>query len=143
MRFSTFALFASAALAASASVPAFARAQAQMPAQTSAPTPGVPVGAAHYSIVQASDGKTVGTADCTVGSLAAGYQIDSHGEIKLAKFSYTFTNSNRVDERLNVVRDQLTGTVNGTAVTFNLESDATGRQFNVNITAAGKNTTNT
>jgi hypothetical protein len=138
MRFSTFALFASAALAASASVPAFARTQAQMPAQTSAPTPGVPVGAAHYSIVQASDGKTVGTADCTVGSLATGYEIDSHGEIKLPKFSYTFTNSNRLDAQLNTVREQLGGAVNGAQVAFTLGSDSTGRQFLVNISATGK-----
>ena len=103
----------------------------------------MPVGQGHYTIVQANDGKAVGTADCTVGSLEAGYQIDSRGDLKLAKFSYSFSNSNRLDARLNVVRDQLTGTVNGAAVTFNLVSDATGRQFDVNITAAGKSTTNT
>jgi hypothetical protein len=131
MRLAPFSLLVCAIFAGTATVRSFSQ------------TPGVPVGQGHYTIVQANDGKTVGSADCTVGSLAAGYQIDSRGELKLAKFSYTFANSNRVDERLNVVRDQLTGTVNGTAVTFNLESDATGRQFNVNITAAGKNTTNT
>ncbi len=130
MRFHTFALFVSAALAASASVPSFAQA------------PGVPVGTGHYTIVQANDGKTVGVADCNVGSLAAGYQIDSKGELKVDKFAYSFSNSNRVDDHLNIVRDQLSGTVNGTPVTFSLGSDPTGKQFLVNIAASGKNTTN-
>jgi hypothetical protein len=130
MRFHTFTLFLSAALAASASVSSFAQ------------TPGVPVGAGHYAIVQANDGKTVGSADCTVGSLSAGYQIDSKGDLKVGKFAYSFSNSNRLDDHLNVVREQLSGTVNGTEVTFSLGSDATGRQFLVNIAASGKNTTN-
>jgi hypothetical protein len=131
MRLQTFSLLASLVLAGSASVPALAQA------------PGVPVGQNHYTIVQASDGKTVGEADCTVGSLASGYQIDSRGGIKLAKFSYSFTNSNRLDGQLNIVRDQLTGTVNGSQVTFNLGSDPTGRSFKVDIAASSKNTTNT
>src|ERR1700735_5493658 len=126
MRFQHFPRFLPAALPASAPVSSFAQ------------TPGVPVGQGHYTIVQANDGKTVGSADCTVGSLAAGYQIDSHGEIKLAKFSYTFTNSNRLDAQLNTAREQLGGNVNGAQVTFTLGSDSTGPQFLVNINAAGK-----
>jgi hypothetical protein len=129
MRLQTFSLFASFLAGGMAS----ALAQA----------PGVPVGQNHYSIVQTSDGKTVGAADCTVGSLASGYQIDSRGDIKLAKFSYSFTNSSRLDGQLNIVRDQLSGTVNGSQVTFSLGSDATGRTFNVDIAANGKDTTNT
>lgn len=108
-----------------------------------AQAPGVPVGQNHYSIVQANDGKTVGAADCTVGSLASGYQVDSRGDLKLAKFSYSFTNSNRLDGQMNIVRDQLSGTVNGSQVTFALGSDATGRSFKIDVTASGKNTTNT
>ncbi|HEY6446385.1 MAG TPA: hypothetical protein VIY53_08000 [Acidobacteriaceae bacterium] len=107
-----------------------------------AQAPGVPVGQNHYAIVQANDGKSVGSADCTVGSLASGYEINSHGDMKLAKFSYQFSNENRLDSQLNTVRDQLTGTVNGAAVTFGLESDSTGRLFNVNIQASGKTTAN-
>ncbi|MGC2638849.1 MAG: hypothetical protein WA294_16820 [Acidobacteriaceae bacterium] len=107
-----------------------------------AQAPGVPVGENHYTIVQANDGKSVGSADCTVGSVASGYQINSRGDMKMAKFSYSFSNENRLDSQLNIVRDQLTGTVNGAAVTFSLESDSTGRLFNVNIQASGKNATN-
>ncbi|HEX4006698.1 MAG TPA: hypothetical protein VHX60_11025 [Acidobacteriaceae bacterium] len=139
MRLQPLVLFASAAFAASALVlsPVLAG------AQTAPSAPGVPVGTAHYTIVQASDGKTVGSAECTVGSLATGYQIDSHGELKFAKFSYTFTNSNRLDGQLNIVRDQLSGAVNGAQVTFSLGSESTGREFQVSIEAAGKTTTNT
>lgn len=108
-----------------------------------AQTPGVPVGQNHYAIVQANDGKTVGSADCTVGSLPSGYQIDSHGDLKLSKFTYNFADLNRLDGQLNMVREQLTGAVNGAAVTFRMASDTAGRTFQVNIDASGKSTTNT
>jgi len=108
-----------------------------------AQAPAVPAGQAHFNIVQVNDGKNVGSADCTVNAAPGGYQISSRGDLKLAKFSYTFTNDDRLDSQLNVVRDQLSGTVNGSQVTFGLNSDASGRQFEVNITASGKTTTNT
>jgi hypothetical protein len=108
-----------------------------------AQAPAVPAGQSHFNIVQASDGKTVGSADCSVATTPGGYQITSHGELKMPKFTYTFTNDNRLDSHLNVVHDQLTGTVNGAQVTFHLASDASGRQFQVSIDASGKTTTNT
>lgn len=104
---------------------------------------GVPVGQNHYSLVEAREGKSVGSADCTVGSVASGYQIDSRGSLSIAKFSYSFTDSNRLDPQLNIVRDQLSGTVNGQQVTFSLASDPSGRQFQASIVASGKTTTNT
>lgn len=108
-----------------------------------AQTPAVPAGLSHYTIVQANDGKTVGTADCTVSSIPGGYQFTSHGELKMPKFTYSFSNENRMDSQLNIVRDQLSGTVKGSEVTFFLSSDSTGRQFQVSIVAQGKTTTNT
>lgn len=108
-----------------------------------AQAPGVPTGDAHFTIVQANDGKSVGTAECTVATAAGGYQISSRGDLKLSKFSYSFTNDDRLDSQLNVVRDQLSGTVNGSQVTFSMNSDPAGRQFQLNITASGKTTTNT
>ncbi|HEY1807164.1 MAG TPA: hypothetical protein VGG42_01320, partial [Acidobacteriaceae bacterium] len=86
---------------------------------------------------------TVGSAEASIATLPGGYQITSHGDLKMAKFTYSFSNSNRLDSQLNIVRDQLTGTVNGAEVAFNLASDATGRQFQVSINASGKTTTNT
>jgi hypothetical protein len=109
-------------------------------AQTQA-TP-LPAGSAHYSLIEASDGKTLGTADVTVQALPSGYQVTSRGEMKMAKFAYTFSNSNLLDSQLNIVRDQLSGTVNGAQVTFNMTSDPTGRLFQISIAAQGKNTTN-
>lgn len=126
MRFSAFFLPVSLVLAG----PVFAQG------------PGVPVGQAHYTLVQANNGKAVGSADCTVGSIQTGYEIDSRAEMKLDKFAYTFSNQDRLDGQLNIVRDQLTGAVNGAQVTFSLGSDTAGRQFNVSIDASGKTTTN-
>jgi hypothetical protein len=113
-----------------------------IPGISLAQAPALPAGEAHFTIVQASDGKTVGSADCTVAAAPAGYHVTSNGDLKLPKFSYSFTNTNRLDPRLNIVHDQLTGTVNGSQVTFTVASDATGRQFQVNIVAGGKTTTN-
>jgi len=107
-----------------------------------AQTPALPAGEAHFTITQANDGKNVGSADCTVTAAPGGYQIASHGDLKMPKFTYSFTNENRGDSNLNIVRDQLSGTVNGSQVTFGLSSDPSGRQFQVSIAAKGKTTTN-
>jgi hypothetical protein len=107
-----------------------------------AQAPAVPAGQAHFAIVEASDGKTVGSADCSVTASPGGYQISSHADMKMPKFTYSFNNENHLDSGLNIVHDQLSGTVNGTQVTFALSSDPTGRQFQVNIVAGGKTTTN-
>ena len=104
---------------------------------------GLPIGQAHYSLVTANDGKTVGSADCAVSSAPGGYQIDSHGTLSMPKFTYSFNNRDRLDSQLNIVRDQLTGVVQAQQVTFNMTSDASGRQFQVSIAASGKTTTNT
>jgi hypothetical protein len=104
---------------------------------------GVPMGQAHYALVTAKDGKTVGSADCSVASAPGGYQIDSHGTLSMPKFTYSFNNNDRLDSQMNIVRDELTGAVQGQQVTFSMTSDASGRQFQVNIMASGKTTTNT
>jgi hypothetical protein len=115
---------------------------AQAPAAPTSQGPPLPAGQAHFNVIEANDGKTVGSADCSVESLPSGYQITSHGDLKMPKFTYTFTNTDRLDSRLNIVHDQLTGAVNGAQVTFNLASDSSGRQFQVSIDAQGKTTTN-
>jgi hypothetical protein len=107
-----------------------------------AQAPGVPAGDAHFNIVQANDGKNAGSADCTAATAPGGYHITSHGDLKMPKFTYTFTNESRLDSELNVVHDQLSGSVNGSPATFSLGSDASGRQFQVSITAKGQTTTN-
>lgn len=104
---------------------------------------GVPVGSSNYTLVEADTGKTVGSAEASVATIPGGYQITSHGELKMAKLTYSFSNSNRLDGQLNIVRDQLNGSVNGSQVTFNLASDSTGRQFQISVVASGKSTNNT
>ena len=108
----------------------------------SAQAPAVPAGQSHFTIVQANDGKTVGSADCNVVTLPSGYQITSHGDLKMPKFTYAFTNDTRLDGALNIVHDQLSGEVNDAKVTFQLGSDPSGRQFQIDIAANSKATTN-
>ncbi len=107
-----------------------------------AQAPALPAGQAHFTLVEANDGKTVGSADCSVAAAPNGYQVESHGDLKMPKFTYSFTNSNRLDSQLNMVHDQLSGTVNGAQVAFDMKSDPSGRQFQISIAASGKNTTN-
>lgn len=107
-----------------------------------AQAPAVPAGQAHFAIVTANDGKTVGSSEYSVTATAGGYEIASQGDMKIGSFTYSFINHNRLDSQLNVVRDELTGTVKGANVAFSLGSDSTGRQFLVNIAASGKTTQN-
>jgi hypothetical protein len=107
-----------------------------------AQTPALPTGSAQFHLVQADNGKTLGSSACSVTALAHGYQVDSTGRMQMARLTYRFDNSNRLDPYLDIVHDQITGTVNGDSVTFTLASDSTGRTFNVSILAKGKTTTN-
>jgi hypothetical protein len=101
----------------------------------------VPAGTSHYTITQ--DNKTVGSAEFTATPIAGGYTITSHGNLHLSKLNYSFTNTQNLDRALNLVSDEITGTVNGDPVTISIKADPTGRQFNINVTAKGKSTQNT
>lgn len=103
--------------------------------------PALTAGSAHYGIYQ--DGKTVGEGDYSVQTTANGYSITSHGKLNLTKFSYSFSNTQSLDSSLNLVRDELSGSVNGSAVTFTAASDPTGRQFQIGVSANSKQTQNT
>ena len=103
--------------------------------------PALAAGSAHYTIYQQD--KAVGEGDYTIQPTSNGYTITSHAKLNLTKFSYSFTNTQVLDGSLNLVRDELNGTVNGSPVTFNAASDTTGRQFQVSISANGKQTQNT
>lgn len=127
MRFSGFSLALALLLPASL-VPANAQ-------------PALPAGSSHYAIYQGD--KVVGSSDATVTPTPAGYTIASRGDLKLSKFSYSFTNSQNLDHMLNLVSDQITGTVNGSPVTLNVNADATGRQFDITVNAKGQQTKNT
>ena len=98
-------------------------------------------GSANYSVYQGD--KVVGSADYDIQPVSTGYTVTSHGKLNLTKFSYSFTNTQHLDGSRNLVSDQLTGTVNGSAVTFTVTSDPSGRQFQISINANGKQTQNT
>jgi hypothetical protein len=111
-----------------------------LPAAASRAQTPLAAGSAHYSIYQGD--KTVGASDYTVQPTPNGYTITSHGKLTLTKFSYSFTNTQRLDTSRNLVSNQLSGTVNGAAVTFTANADSTGREFQIGISANGKQTQN-
>lgn len=98
-------------------------------------------GSSHYTILQGD--KTVGSSEDTVTPTAAGYSISSRGELHLSKFSYSFTNDQNLDQMLNLVSDKISGTVNGSAVTFTMNADPSGKEFHIDVNANGKDTQNT
>ena len=98
-------------------------------------------GAGHFRIYQAD--KSVGDCDYRVQQTSNGYTVASDGKLILSKFSYSFTNSQVLDGSLNLVRDELSGHINGSAVTFTAASDPSGRQFQISVSASGKQTQNT
>src|ERR1700756_1789869 len=85
-------------------------------------TPALVAGSAIYSVYQGD--KVVGSADYDIQPVSTGYTVTSHGKLNLTKFSYSFTNTQHLDGSRNLVSDQLTGTVNGSAVTFTVTSDS-------------------
>lgn len=124
-------------------LPLFVLLIASLPLTALSQAPGLAPGSSHYSLVEADNGKTMGSAEASVTAIPGGFEIQSSGSLKMAKFSYSFSNTNRLDSQLNIVRDQLTGSVNGSSVQFSLASSADGRQFQISTQANGKTTTNT
>ncbi len=96
----------------------------------------LPTGTAHYMIQQ--NGKKLGETDFAVSAIATGYQVVSHGKMSLNKFSYAFSNTQRLDPQLNLVTSSLSGVVNGQAVNFETRSDPAGKRFSIEISAGGK-----
>lgn len=101
----------------------------------------LPTGTSRFSIAQGD--KTVGSTECTVAAAGSGYTVTSQGEVRLSKLNYSFNDTEMMDRALNLVSDQITGSVNGKAVTFAVKADPSGRQFNISVTAEGKSTQNT
>ncbi len=101
----------------------------------------LPLGQSQFTITQ--NGKTVGQTESNIERLANGYSIESHGEMGLGQFHYSFTSQNRLDPMLNVVEDRITGTVNGKQASFDVASSSNGRQFIIHSQGGGKNESNT
>jgi hypothetical protein len=97
-------------------------------------------GTVNYTIEQS--GKKLGTASYTIQNAPNKYLITSTGKVTDNKFTYAFSNTQKLDTSLNLITDQLSGVVSGKAVSFNATSDPTGRQFKLNISANGTQQTN-
>ena len=106
-------------------------------AQTTTLTPGT----VSYTIQQ--DGKNLGAASYTVQNAPNKYILTSNGKMTESKFSYAFSNTQKIDTALNLITAQLNGVVSGKAVSFTATSDPTGRQFKFDISANGQQQTNT
>jgi hypothetical protein len=97
-------------------------------------------GTVSYSIEQ--NGKKLGAASYTIQNAPNKYIVTSNGKMAEDKFSYAFSNTQKIDTSLNLITDQLSGVVNGKAVSFNATTDPTGRQFKLDISADGKQQNN-
>jgi hypothetical protein len=97
-------------------------------------------GTVSYTIEQ--NGKKLGAASYTIQNAPNKYLITSNGKMTEDKFSYAFSNTQKLDTSLNLITDQLSGVVSGKAVSFNATSDPTGRQFKLDISANGTQQTN-
>ena len=101
----------------------------------------LPTGQSQFAITQ--NGKTLGHTESNIARLANGYQIESHGEMGLGKFHYSFTSQNRLDSELNVVQDSIAGQVNGKQARFEVASSTDGRTFLIHTSGGGKSESNT
>lgn len=97
-------------------------------------------GTVSYSIEQ--NGKKLGSASYTIESQPNKFLVTSTGKMSDGKFSYAFSNTQKIDTSLNLITDQLSGVVDGKAVSFNASSDPTGRQFKLDISADGRTQNN-
>jgi hypothetical protein len=98
-------------------------------------------GTVSYTIQQ--DGKNLGAASYSVQNAPNKYIITSNGKMTESKFSYAFSNTQKLDTALNLITAQLNGVVSGKAVSFTATSDPTGRQFKLDISADGQQKSNT
>src|ERR1700749_795216 len=78
-------------------------------------------GTVSYTIEQ--NGKKLGSASYSVQNAPNKYLITSNGKMSEDKFSYAFSNTQKLDLSLNLITDQLSGVVSGKAVSFNATSD--------------------
>jgi hypothetical protein len=101
----------------------------------------LPAGQSQFTITQ--NGRTVGQTESNIERLPNGYSIESHGEMGVGSFHYSFTSQNRLDPMLNVVEDRITGTVNGKEASFDVNTSSDGRQFLIRAQGGGKNESNT
>lgn len=101
----------------------------------------LPAGQSQFAITQ--NGKTLGHTETNISRLANGYEIESHGEMSLGKFQYSFTSHNQLDSDFDVVRDSITGTVNGKQASFEAASSTDGRSLILHTHGDGKNESNT
>ncbi len=101
---------------------------------------------AQFTVTQ--NGKALGEVRYSFAPSGAAQVWTSSGSMKLGAFAYSFQNAATVDAQGNLVRDALTGSVeggkaSGKDIHFDTASDASGRHFTIEVSANGTRTGNT
>ncbi len=95
---------------------------------------GLQPGSAHFTIHQGE--QPVGTCSFEIHQDSQGYRIRSHGNVKMQDLSYAFSKTEHLDPAMEIADETLSGTVNGSAVTFAVHPD--GNKFAIDISADGQ-----
>jgi hypothetical protein len=101
----------------------------------------VPTDSGHFVINQGNH--PVGRSDFSIQPVQQGqittpaaYSVTSHGNVNLQNTKYSFSGSGSLDKTLGILQENLNGIVNGSAVTFAVQTAA--NNFVINISADGR-----
>ncbi len=95
---------------------------------------GLQPGSAHFTIHQGE--QSVGTCSFEILQNNQGYRISSHGNLKMQNLNYAFSKTENLDPAMELADENLSGTINGSAVTFAVHPD--GNKFAIDISADGQ-----
>ena len=88
------------------------------------------------SYLVSNNGKTVGSATVNLAPSASGYSLTSGVKIEMKDLTYSFTQTAALNSALALTSSQLSGLINGTAVS--VRTTRAGQQFNMTINANGQ-----
>lgn len=101
---------------------------ALLPAQTP------PTGPMSFSVTL--NGKAAGKVSAAITPSATGYSSTSKAKLQLDKTQFAFSREGAVTQQLDITKESLSGTVNGSAVFFNVT--AANGKYSIQISANGK-----
>jgi len=88
------------------------------------------------SFLVSNTGKTVGSATLSLTQSASGYALTSGVKIDMKDLAYSFTQTSALNSAYGLNNSQLSGLINGTAVT--VKTVRSGQQFTMTINANGQ-----
>ncbi len=99
----------------------------------------LPSGPSSYSVTLR--GQSAGKVSAAITPTSNGYNLTARAKLQLDTTQFAFSRDGAVNQQLNLTKESLSGTVNGSAVLFNV-SAANGK-YSIQISANGKQYTNT